>query len=115
MVGIDIVEIERVAASAKNDSFLRGVFTEGELAYYESKGRRAETLAGLFCAKEAAAKALGTGIRGFRPTDIEICHTEYGAPVVKMTGGAEKLLNGRKAEVSIAHDGGRATAIVVIE
>ena len=70
-IGIDIVEISRIEKSVQRDSFLKRVFTENEIANAEN----AQSLAGIFAAKEAYFKALGTGIT-FPLTDIEILHNE---------------------------------------
>lgn len=114
MIGTDIIEIERVRKSAENESFLTGVFTAAERAYYAQHGSRAETLAGMFCAKEAVAKALGTGFNGFRPGDIEITHTQSGAPTVCLAGKAKALFPDAQIEVSISHCKEYATAVAIV-
>lgn len=83
-LGTDIVEIARVRKAMKNERFLARVFTQEECEWLRSRGEQADqSAAGLFCAKEAIAKAIGTG---FGPHlsfhDIEIGHTPLGAPVV---------------------------------
>lgn len=114
MLGTDIIEIERIAEAAQKASFLNGVFTENERAYYASHGLRAETLAGLFCAKEAVAKALGCGFRGFRPSDIEIGHDEMGAPSVVLLGAAKEKFPDVHLCVSISHCKAYATAVAIV-
>ncbi len=54
---------------------------------------KAESIAGNFAGKEAVVKALGTGLRGFQWTDIEILRDELGKPVVYLHGGAKKVAN----------------------
>jgi holo-[acyl-carrier protein] synthase len=63
--GIDIIEIDRVARSIERfgDRFLHRIFTSGEIAYCSRKKNAAESYAARFAAKEAGAKALGTGIQ----------------------------------------------------
>lgn len=100
-IGTDIIEIDRVEKSARNENFLRGVYTQSELEYCRAHGSKAQTLAGMFCAKEAVSKAVGTGFCGFRPCDIEILHGENGAPRVNLLGGAQKY-NGQ-IKISISH------------
>jgi holo-[acyl-carrier protein] synthase len=79
-IGTDIIEIDRVA-HAMNEAFAERMFTPSERAYLTSKNEKAETAAGLFCAKEAAAKAVGTGFGGtLAPTDVEIHHYPNGKP-----------------------------------
>ena len=113
MIGTDIIEIERVRKSAENESFLAGAFTAAEREYYESHGKRAETLAGMFCAKEAISKALCTGFRGFKPCDVEILHKESGAPYVNFTGKAKEKFSDVKVEISISHCKDYATAVAI--
>ncbi len=115
MIGVDIVEIKRVAHAAESEHFRSRVFTEKELDYYESTGRRDETLAGFFCAKEAVFKALGSGINGLNFHEVEIDHLKSGAPVVHLYGKAKEIAAGLKAHVSISHDAGTATAVCMLE
>ena len=114
MIGIDIVEIDRIREKAENETFLRSVYTKAELEYYALNGKRAETLAGMFCAKEAVAKAFGTGFAGCRPSDIEILHDSAGAPSVGLNEKVAALLKGRRIEISISHCKSYATAMCVI-
>lgn len=81
-IGNDIIEISRIENAVKKESFVKKVFTEKEIEYIISRGGRAETYAGKFSAKEAVSKALGTGVRGFSPNDIEILNNELGKPYV---------------------------------
>lgn len=112
--GIDLVEIARIErAIARSPRFLTRVLTDSERAYYRERGSRPETAAGTFAAKEAVAKALGTGIRGFALKDIEIGRDALGRPTVTLHGGAEER---RKQEgisaihLSIAHERTHAVA-----
>lgn len=113
MIGTDIIEIERVRKSAENSAFLKGVFTDNERDYYAAHGSKAETLAGMFCAKEAISKALGTGFRGFKPCDVEILHKETGAPYVNFTDKAKEKFSDVKVEISISHCKDYATAVAI--
>ncbi|MBP7963052.1 MAG: holo-ACP synthase [Caldilineaceae bacterium] len=115
--GVDLIEIARVAeaVSAHGDRFLERVFTPAELAY--CRGRR-ESLAARFAAKEAVAKALGTGIwrQGVTWTDVEILsNPESGAPVLHLHGAAAALAQAQGLTVwslSLSHDRSRAIAFV---
>lgn len=99
-IGTDIVKISRMEKSIKNESFLRRVFTEKEIEYC----RKAENYAGIFAAKEAYFKAIGTGIT-VPLISMEILHNDRGKP----------YLNGiSNCDVSISHDGDYAIATVVI-
>ncbi len=99
-IGTDIVKISRMEKSIKNESFLRRVFTEKEIEYC----RKAENYAGIFAAKEAYFKAIGTGITA-PMTSIEILHNDRGKPYLN------GILN---CDVSVSHDGDYAIATVII-
>ena len=98
----------------ENQHFLERCFLPEELDYVRSKGKTAaQTLAGLFAAKEACCKALGTGI-AFPLTDIRIDHTPEGMPFYRLTGQPERLLEGRSITLSITHEAGMAAAVCLI-
>lgn len=117
-VGVDIVKVERIKKSInRTESFLTKVFTEKEVDYFKKKNNNYETIAGYFAAKEAVSKALGTGIRGFRLTDIEICNDYLGKPEIHLSEKIKKLnkLEAYKAHLSISHTSEDAIAFVVLE
>ena len=114
MIGIDILEIKRIEEKAKSEKFLIGIFTQYELLYYQKKGKNPATLAGIFCAKEAVAKALGTGFSIFKPIHIEILHDDLGAPYVTLHSPAKEFLNSKKLNISISHTDTIATAIAIL-
>ncbi len=79
-VGIDLVEIDRVAdALRRTPSMLDRLWTPGEQQHCAG---RIPSLAARFAAKEAVAKALGTGVRGFAFLDVEVVADELGRPSV---------------------------------
>ncbi len=85
-VGTDLVDVERFARTlARTPSIRQRLFTETELARCAD---RVDRLAARFAAKEAVAKALGTGIRGFAFRDVEVVHDELGRPSVILHGPA---------------------------
>lgn len=113
MIGIDTLRVSRMQRALTNDAFKTRVFSASEIAYCESKKNSAQSFAGLFCAKEAAVKALGTGFgHGIMPCDITVSHTELGAPILEFTGGAVSAFGGFDAHLSISHDGDYAVAVV---
>jgi len=118
-IGTDIIEIARVEkAIEKTESFLRKVYTEKEQAAYLKNNKKVETLAGLFSAKEAVSKALGTGFRGFSFLDIEILSNDLGKPEVTLYGVAKKLsetLGITRVHVSISHSKSHATSFAIAE
>ena len=90
-------------------------FNEGEINYIRTKGKSAaQTMAGIYAAKEAFSKALGTGIT-FDLKEISIFHDEAGMPAYSLSGKAEKLGEGDRFWLSITHDGGIAAAVCVRE
>lgn len=81
-IGTDIIEIQRIARNLENEAFVRRVYTKQEEVYWRGKGVcAAETAAGLFCAKEAIVKAMGTGFR-IPIRSVEIGHDALGCPYV---------------------------------
>lgn len=105
-IGIDIIEIERINKAMEKKNFLKRIFTESEIEYIIKKGNKAETVAGLFAAKEAVSKVLGTGISKISWTDIEVQHEKSGKPTIELKNNAKiiALDNGiKKVMISISH------------
>lgn len=118
--GIDIVQISRIEDMAcRHERSLRKFFTEAELAYCRRRQQQQyASLAGIFAAKEALFKALGTGFRQGKWTDVEVSHTELGAPVFVLHGWykeAAAAISRELPALSISHDGAYAIAQVVME
>lgn len=117
-VGIDIVEISRIAAAIKRTAFIDRVFTPAEQVYCESRGvQRAASYAARFAAKEAVLKALGTGLRGGTWQDVEITNNSLGRPLVQMTGYYQNLageLGVQEIYLSVTHARDYAAAQVVL-
>ncbi|WP_108944305.1 holo-ACP synthase [Shewanella halifaxensis] len=126
-LGTDIVEIARIEerVPAAGDKALQAcrlakrVLTETEFTLFVSSAQPGRYLAKRFAAKEAAAKALGTGIgRGVSFQHIEISNNEFGAPLLLLTDGAlQRLiqLGGSRVHLSIADEQHYATATVILE
>ena len=89
--GVDIVRIDRFESMQEKARFMKRVFSVSEREYLTNKG--AQSMAGLFAAKEAISKALGTGFSGFFPCDIEILHDKNGKPFVMLHGKAQEIAN----------------------
>lgn len=113
-IGIDIIEIDRIRqAIKKNKGFIDRIFTEDEKKIFEDKNYLPQTVAGFFAAKEAVAKALGTGIRNMQWKDIEILKDHLGKPYVKLHNNAKNLaysMNIDKILISISHSKENAIA-----
>lgn len=110
MIGVDIIEIDRIEKALKDPAFARKVFTEKERAYCEKYAKASVHYAGRFAAKEAIVKAFGVGFGkevGFH--DIEILPDEQGAPRVSLYS---KALKGT-ASVSISHCKNYAVAFAI--
>jgi holo-[acyl-carrier protein] synthase len=113
--GVDLIEIARIdeVVSRHGKYYLERVFTPAELEYC---GKRAESLAGRFAAKEAVAKALGTGIGNVSWKEIEILGDEHNAPRLILHGMAEskaRELGFTTWSVSISHSQSHSVAFVV--
>jgi holo-[acyl-carrier protein] synthase len=111
-VGVDIVKIERFEKFSQDSAFMMRVFTEREREYLCEK--KAQSVAGAFAAKEAVAKALGTGFSSFSPADIEILHKKNGAPYAVLHNNAKKILRRARVKISISHTDTDAVAFAVI-
>ena len=119
-IGTDIIEIERIKKALERSRFKERVYTDREIAYCESRGKQAaSSFAARFSAKEAVAKAFGTGfISDGRFLDIEILPDELGCPRVKLAGFFENLAEEKRvstAHISLSHSEKYATADCVLE
>ncbi|HYK27101.1 MAG TPA: holo-ACP synthase [Streptosporangiaceae bacterium] len=111
-IGVDIAEVARLEqALARSPALATRLFAESE------RERPVRSLAGIFAAKEALAKALG-GPRGLLWTDAVICYDELGRPEIQAHGTVAAAATARGVttwHVSISHDSGLAVAMVVAE
>ena len=124
-IGSDLCDIRRIERSLERfgDRFTHRVFTEGERARSDRRAARAPSYARRFAAKEACAKALGTGFRdGVFWRDLEVVNDPSGRPTMRLHGGALRRLeamtpHGHRAvlHVSLTDDPPLAQAFVVIE
>ena len=117
-IGNDIIEIERIEKAISKEGFKNKVYTQKELENIEKRGNRTETYAGIFSAKEAISKAIGTGVREFSLTDLEILNDDLGKPYVVVSEKLDKILKTKKEdyqiEISISHSRKYATAMAII-
>ncbi len=114
-IGCDMTDISRIEKDIANERFLEKVYTTYEREKIKGSSH---TAAGIWAAKEAVSKALGTGFAGFKIKDIEICHDDNGRPYVQLYGGARDIFeeNGcQKIHISISHERSQAVAFCVIE
>jgi holo-[acyl-carrier protein] synthase len=120
-LGTDLIEISRVQASVGRfgERFLQRVFTVGEISYCMRKKQPAESFAARFAAKEAGAKALGTGIsRGISWKEIEVSRERGQRPMLRFSGRAlerAEEMGVRRVQLSLTHSRDVAMAVVVVE
>ncbi|RXS87461.1 holo-ACP synthase [Streptomyces sp. TM32] len=117
-VGIDVAEIDRFGAALdRTPELARRLFLPAELTLPSGERRGTASLAARFAAKEAVAKALGAP-GGLRWTDVEVCVEDSGQPRLRVCGTVESRateLGVRSWHVSLSHDAGVASAVVVAE
>jgi holo-[acyl-carrier protein] synthase len=123
-IGNDIIDIRRIeqAIEKYGDRFLNRLFTDVERARSDRRALRAASYAKRFAAKEACAKALGTGISdGVFWRDMGVVNLPSGRPTMVLTGGAARRLaeltpDGHEARIdlTITDDFPQAQAIVII-
>lgn len=116
-MGCDLISVDRVRRVFFNETKLSRCFTAKEILLFDGQ---AERIAGNFAAKEAVAKALGTGFRGFALRDLEILRDELGRPFV--SGDALKRVLAKigvhdrlKVHISISHEKEFAMATCIME
>jgi len=119
-VGIDIIEVERVAEKiGKENGFRELVFSQNEIDYCEKMANKYQHYAARFAAKEAFFKALGTGWKnGTAFNEVEIINNEQGKPEIFFTGQTAETIaqmNLNRMSVSLSHLKAIASAIVIIE
>ena len=119
-IGTDIVHINRMRDDLNKygDKFARRILTEAEFAEFQGKSNQAAFLAKRFAAKEATAKAMGTGFsQGLSLHHIGVEHDEAGKPVLDFSGVAEKFLQEKQIKqthLSLADEREYAVAFVTL-
>jgi len=115
--GVDLIEIERIRKIlAKNPRFLERNFTLQERALFIDKKMHPASIAANYAAKEAVAKAMGTGIRGFNLIDVEVLRDALGKPFVHLYGDAQTVAISKGIdtfEISLSHTSDTAIAFVI--
>ena len=120
-IGIDVCKVERIAESLRRfgERMEKRLFTPDELAYCRGFKDPLPHLAARFAAKEAASKALGTGIAGgVGWTQIEVVQPGGRVPLLRLSGVALErftAIGATSSHLSISHDGGLGVACVVLE
>lgn len=117
-VGIDVVDIQRMAAKIGKSGFTQVAFTESEIAYCEPKKHSAQHYAARFAAKEAYMKAIGKGWSNEADfKEIELAKNEEGKPEIILKGRTLSYFREsdyKEIHVSFSHTENTATAIVIL-
>ena len=123
-IGSDLIDIRRIAKSLDRygERFTARVFTEIEQAKSDRRRERAASYAKRFAAKEACAKALGTGMsQGVFWRDMGVVNLPSGRPTMRLTGGALERLNAitppgyqARIDITLTDEGPLAQALVII-
>ena len=124
-LGSDICDARRLeqVLNRHGERFLNRIFTDAERAKADRRANRVQTYAKRFAAKEACAKALGTGFRsGVFWRDMGVDNLQSGKPTMHLTGGARERLEAitpagyeARIDVSLTDEGPTAQAIVIIQ
>ncbi len=119
LVGIDILDVMRMEKFIQNEHFLGKYFTPYEAMYVSQTMRKTQSLAGIYCAKEAFLKALGIGLNnGIALNEIEVAHDENGKPFIRLSDGAKIVLATygiRDVQINISHTDDVCTAVCVMQ
>jgi holo-[acyl-carrier protein] synthase len=118
-VGVDVVAMTRIehAVERFGERFLKRIYTPGELAYALADAHKWEHLAARFAAKEAASKALGTGMAGVGWKDFEVERLPSGKPTLRLSGRAAQIAEDQgltQWSVSLAHDAEAKVAVATV-
>jgi holo-[acyl-carrier protein] synthase len=119
-IGADLIETARLARiiARQGESFLRRCFTDGEIGYCQAHAAPELPFAARFAAKEAIAKAFGTGIgERMNWTDLEIAKLPSGQPVVTLHGAAREFADSLRVveiKVSLTHTENYAAAYAMV-
>lgn len=116
-IGIDLIEVSRIARLKDNQRFLKRCFTPAEVEYCRKKRFPERSLAARFAAKEAVGKALGVGIgnRFLRWRDVEVVRSVSGQPGIRFHGKAATALKNPTALLSLTHTDDYAAAAVFLK
>lgn len=114
--GLDLVELGRIARLVERHADLSRVYGPQERRLLSGR-RSCGSYAVNFCAKEAFAKALGTGVRGFCLSEVQLLRGPAGEPYLHLTGGARAIAEARELcfHVSVTHTREYAAAVVIAE
>lgn len=117
-LGIDLIEISRIQKAMRNNHFILRVFGADEQRELKVRRNIYPSAAACFAAKEAFSKTLGTGIRGFSLSEVQLLHDSLGKPYLHLSGRAQLLAKEKclkSFSVSITHTKEYAAAVVAAD
>lgn len=113
-IGLDLCGVARMEKLLEDERFMKRYFAPAEISYIKGRGAMAaQSMAGVYAAKEAYLKAVGTGLSGAPLNEIVVLHTELGQPMYAPVGRAAALLRGGRMLCSISHEGDNAAAVAL--
>lgn len=114
-VGTDLIETARIRKSCERQNFVDTVYSKAEQEIFADKKDPAPSMAANWAAKEAFAKALGTGVRGFKLSEVSVLRNELGCPYLELSGSALEISQHRGLDfsVSLTHTKDYASATVI--
>lgn len=114
-IGIDMVEIARVKKSMQKPNFLKYILGEKEFEELKSRKFPPQSVSANFAAKEAFAKSIGLGFKGFKIKEVEVLRKSSGEPFFYFTGNAKKIVdeNNYDFSLSLTHTSDLASAAVI--
>ena len=101
--GCDVETTARFEQLLENAHFMRRIYTEKERQHIAQSGHPVQSAAGIYCAKEAISKALGRGLFGLLPAELEVVWDEKGAPSAVLHGSAAEQYGHLQLALSISH------------
>ena len=114
LVGIDLIEIDRIERALRRPGFRERIYTEAERAYCETKANPAQSYAARFAGKEAVGKALGIGVH-FTWREIEIAgRPKPGVRLSGRTGAWAERIGAGRIDLSMTHSKGMAAAVAIV-
>lgn len=112
--GVDLVDVERISALMQKPRFLQEFFSKEERALFaRQQPMSAQRVAGNFAAKEAFAKAVGTGVSGFSLAEVSALRDAAGRPYYQLHGRAAALYGALQWQLSISHTATAAIAFAI--
>lgn len=117
-IGVDIIEIQRIEEAMRSPRFLEEYFSARERELFAQRHHSVNCVAANFAAKEAFAKAIGIGIRGFRISQVEVLRNATGMPYLVLSGKVKELADQFGASyffVSLSHSKKDAIAFVIAQ